>query len=411
MLALLSCLAACSGYDATLLRWPVACGNGKLDPGEMCDVGIADPLPGACPERCAMEDRCAPASLIGSGCQRHCMQHSIHEPHDGDQCCPQGATRAEDDDCATCGDGVVGPGETCDPPDRCLTAQNCSSPDPCIIATLSGDPATCNSRCELTPVTECSSGDRCCPARCGQKNDSDCSAHCGDGVVDARVETCDRSSEVQPCVGDCDDHDPCTEDLQIGSAENCNLSCTHMRIAVPRDGDGCCPPDANAVNDRDCDARCGNGVREPGEDCDGNAQCNDRCTLPRPSACRDALASNDMGDACTRCACEACIDRVLACNASGDAEADAACQTVAACSRRTGCTTATCYCGTSLACSAPNGPCKAEIEAAARSTVPARIFACGANSSCPPTRALAQDSCLQLNCAAVCAQSVDHATD
>jgi hypothetical protein len=73
-----------------------------------------------------------------------------------------------------------------------------------------------------------------------------------------------------------------------------------------RGGDGCCPGNRNANNDGDCSARCGNGITESGELCDGNCPtscnndgctrmtvqgsgCNARCaasgTLPNGSAC------------------------------------------------------------------------------------------------------------------------------
>jgi cysteine-rich repeat protein len=41
-------------------------------------------------------------------------------------------------------------------------------------------------------------------------------------------------------------------------------------------GDGCCPDGANATTDSDCEPRCGNGVREPGEACDGSS-CPSSC--------------------------------------------------------------------------------------------------------------------------------------
>jgi hypothetical protein len=71
-----------------------------------------------------------------------------------------------------CGNGVVEPGETCDP------AANCPSSCPargCTLRKLSGASAACNSRCEDDRIqAACTSGDDCCPAGCSLANDSDC---------------------------------------------------------------------------------------------------------------------------------------------------------------------------------------------------------------------------------------------
>src|SRR5262245_51535260 len=64
---------ACNAYDAAWLTVSSACGNGRLELDEACDPAIEAGEPGACPEECASEDRCAPSVLVGNGCQRRCV--------------------------------------------------------------------------------------------------------------------------------------------------------------------------------------------------------------------------------------------------------------------------------------------------------------------------------------------------
>ena len=85
------------------------------------------------------------------------------------------------------------------------------------------------------------------------------------------------------CPEKCNDGNSCTIDAKTGSAENCNVSCTYQEITECAMADGCCPSGCNAVLDDDCSAKCGNGVIEPGETCDGDCRksCDDEsaCTI------------------------------------------------------------------------------------------------------------------------------------
>jgi cysteine-rich repeat protein len=95
---------------------------------------------------------------------------------------------------------------------------------------------------------------------------------CGDGIVEGD-ETCDGL-----CPSDCDDSDPCTDDVLHGSAETCDAYCTNSD-REPTDGDGCCSIYSNANVDDDCDPVCGNFVVEEGEICDdGNTDDDDDCS-------------------------------------------------------------------------------------------------------------------------------------
>lgn len=104
---------------------------------------------------------------------------------------------------------------------------------------------------------------------------------CGDGVVDTALgELCDTAIEAGAgaCPTTCVDIVACTADV-IVEAGTCAAACTHTPIIAPANGDGCCPPGANAANDNDCTPICGDGVLEPGEACDdGNTQSGDGCS-------------------------------------------------------------------------------------------------------------------------------------
>jgi hypothetical protein len=201
-----------------------------------------------------------------------------------DDCCPSGGNATIDPDCRPiCGNGTVEMGETCDPASAtsCPTVESCKSMDVCLVPQVSGDPSSCTSKCDLAPITMCKSGDGCCPMGCTYASDADCSQSCGDGVVSG-LEICEPMSTTHPCPGTCDDGNACTSDVKTGTAEQCNVTCSHSPIAAAASGDGCCPVGADANNDTDCTPSCGNGVIEAGETCDGSC----------PTTCYD-------GNACT----------------------------------------------------------------------------------------------------------------
>jgi hypothetical protein len=188
-----------------------------------------------------------------------------------DGCCPVGCNGASDIDCASqCGNGVIEKGEQCDPPGSCPSA--CPNRG-CTRFNLEGSAAECTAVCTGGGLeTACKPDDGCCPAGCTVADDSDCSIMCGNGTREGN-ETCDP---VSSCPTAC---------LAMGCQQrklvnqgSCTAECVNDRLQTTCvAGDGCCPPGCHNGNDADCQATCGNNIKEPGELCDGDC--------PSPSSC------------------------------------------------------------------------------------------------------------------------------
>ena len=294
-----------------------SCGNGVVEGGETCDPASS------CPTSCTDGNACTLDQMTGSSanCNVTCSHTSITTCVAGDGCCPAGCTANTDSDCSpTCGNGVVEPGETCDPASSCPTS--CNEGNACIIDQMTGSSANCNVSCSHTAVTTCVSGDGCCPAGCTANTDSDCSPTCGNGVVE-KGETCDLPSS---CPTSCDDGNACTIDHMTGSSANCNVACSHTSITTCVGSDGCCPAGCNANKDSDCSPTCGNGVVEKGETCDLPSSC--------PTSCNDGNACTidhmtgsraNCNVACTHTAITTCVAGDGCCPAGCNANSDSDC--------------------------------------------------------------------------------------
>jgi len=233
------------------------CGNGVVEsPSESCDWA-AD---GSCPtvKDCPPPTACTRYVVKGtsSDCSATCVPMRTEECVGGDGCCPTGCSATNDSDCAVvCGDGVVGPGETCD---RGITAgmpgacpRTCDDGKACTRDLASGTSEACTRACVHEPITGCISGDGCCPAGCSPATDGDCAPTCGDRKIGAG-ETCDPPTT---CPATCpDDGDACTIERMTGSAATCDAACLHVAITScsGKTADGCCPTGCTPANDSDC---------------------------------------------------------------------------------------------------------------------------------------------------------------
>jgi len=323
-------ITACTGGDGccpsdcdstTDADCSLNCGNGVVEVGETCDP------PGSCPTTCDDGNSCTTDAMVGnaSTCNVVCTNSPIVSCGAGDSCCPSGCDNTTDSDCsASCDNGVVEAGETCDPPGSCPTS--CDDSNICTADTMTGSAANCNVACSNTVISTCTSGDGCCPSGCNSTSDSDCAVSCGNSVVEAG-ETCDPPST---CPTSCDDSDTCTTDVMTGSSATCNVVCTNTAIATCTAGDGCCLSTCDANNDSDCSPACGNSVVESGETCDPQSSCPTSCddsntcttdVMTGSSATCDVVCANTPISTCT--SGDSCCPS--GCNSNDDSDCSVSC--------------------------------------------------------------------------------------
>jgi hypothetical protein len=217
---------------------------------------------------------------------------------------------------ATCGNGRVDPGETCDPPSECMSG----CPEiTCTRQRLIGSADRCNVRCEEEKITTCTSGDRCCPRAsnpaCTAVNDAECSAVCDNGAIEAG-ETCDPKSTCQSRADGCKDDRETLRSL-TGDVNSCTTACTERKRPCQA-GDGQCPASCTAATDADCTG-CGNGRLENGETCDPPSACRVSADSCRDDAQTLRTASGDVNSCTFKCS-----ERPRPCQA-GDGQCPSSC--------------------------------------------------------------------------------------
>jgi hypothetical protein len=319
------------------------CGNGKLDPGETCDSKIESGAPGACPQTdCNDGIACTTDLGTGKDCTLECQHTEVRSFAAGDGCCPADGTNETDRDCsASCGNGSIEAGESCDraivrgQPGACPAASDCQDNNACSTDYLISA-NTCSARCINREVRSRIAGDGCCPAGASHGSDSDCLVVCGNGEVED-LEKCDTGlspKSAGACPMGCDDGKACTTDVLTGNG--CNAECKSSPITVLAGGDGCCLPGANAFVDSDCPKVCGNGIVETGEQCD------------------KAIPAGSPGSCSVVCASEDCLQRSIQ-GSAGDCSARCEAMTVQACKANDACCPTGCTSASDSDCSATCG--------------------------------------------------------
>ena len=292
------------------------CGDGTVDENETCD--------GNCLTSCDDQNACTYDQTTGSAenCSFGCSYSNVVECANDDGCCPNGCGSDNDNDCSpTCGNGIIEGSELCD--GDC--PEECADSNVCTLDQLAGSPETCTASCTFSEILECIHDDGCCPISlgCSSLDDNDCSPQCGNGVLE-EGEICDGA-----CPSTCEDNDSCTIDILEGAIDTCSAECDNQPITLCIDGDGCCAPDCNSLDDDDCEPVCGNNLLEAGELCDGNCpadcvdgigctadvlvgspeECNVTCTFPLITSC-----TPESNDGCCAPECNSATD--LDCSSS-----------------------------------------------------------------------------------------------
>ena len=297
------------------------CGNGHVDPGEDCDPPTKDTactifchwhcVPGADGDAyCSNDNPCDGTETCSSG--HLCVQSA--PPTAGTSC--GGGNVCKGGQCvpSTCGDGVVVSPEECDDGNlvdgdgcnsncklSCVstdTTRNCSAP--CLTRTCNDTTHTCSTPVKKTDNTLCGSATQYC------SNGICKTAVCNNGVKEPG-ETCDDgdADNTNGCTTGCD-FSCVTPTTDCGTAPACQkFSCngSHVCVAGPDtslDNSSCGP--GQACKNGSCNLLCGNGVLDPGEQCDDHNTkdgdgCQHDCTFtcanpatdcPAPAACQTA---------------------------------------------------------------------------------------------------------------------------
>ncbi len=311
-----------------------ACGNGIVDPGEVCDGGATNGAAGSCcSSSCSFKTGgtvCRTAAPGGCDATERCSGTAAACPRDGKApagtVCNGGVApfiaalsaaavcNGVDNTCPVCGNGVIdSPAEECD--GTTLGGQTCqmlrqgTGGDLRCTATCRFDISSCGAtlcgngrvdpgeQCEQNAA--CSGGRYCAGCLCTN------GGACGDGSVNSASEACDRGTQNgQPGSGcssvctrtaDCgngmfdvgEQCDRCLNGffLRAGGYDRCNGNET-MFVATYTCEDagftagtlGCSPETCRLDTSQCTRPACGNGRVEDEEQCDGNDLQRRACT-------------------------------------------------------------------------------------------------------------------------------------
>ncbi|HTR54564.1 MAG TPA: DUF4215 domain-containing protein [Kofleriaceae bacterium] len=313
---------------------PSTCGNGIVEPGEQCDFGSDNGQGTGCETSCQYSCQDSTTCDDGDPCNGVEACGAVMDGAQKGQKCYAGTPEADNTSCGTqmicvssacvmaaCGDGFTTPPEECDDgnnvnSDGCDTdcMFSCVSTDPtrdCTPADACAGQGTCNDTTHVcSPGTQLVDG-----TACGTGNDF-CKAGtctmpvCGNGVIE-RGEICDDGpldgTRLDGCSASCTY--VCTNpQTDCGTPPACDAwTCTsaHTCQLVADDSQDTNSCGSGFVcNGGSCaapGAMCGNGILEPGEQCDfgtGNGygtgcefNCRFSCSTS-PDTCDDGNPCN-----------------------------------------------------------------------------------------------------------------------
>lgn len=221
--------------------------------------------------------------------------------------CPSGTRFCPDntckEDCSVCGNGLLEPGEECDPydinnpdddvfgagssscptgcdpgtltcTDTCLVSESCICPTVCdpqnkddAYCCIEG--TDCDIDCKAISSDNCASCDFIADDCCNDAPDNECDPDCISGVDPDCLENC--YTESDDCCTGLDDG-ICDPDCEADSDSDCVGKCTLATdtsttedCCYPIPGDGC---DKDCIPGVDPDCKCGNLLIDTGEMCD-----------------------------------------------------------------------------------------------------------------------------------------------
>ena len=156
---------------------------------------------------------------------------------------------------------------------------------------------------------------------------------CGDGIVNG-AEKCDvaiSAGAPGACPDSCPPLEPCVPRVRNG--DDCQAACV-LRELTCQSGDGCCPGKCTKDNDRDCSARCGDGIvqESSGETCEMGSErpCrhSDEDCADSDVCTRDVLtgSADNCNAACSHLALEAETSGDGCCPPTANANTDHDCQ-------------------------------------------------------------------------------------
>lgn len=284
------------------------CGNGKLDPGEICDPAMTE-YAGICTLECRLVSHC------GNG-----LTETGEECDDGNLMNGDGCSR----ECRVekgCGNGVLDFVIV----DGRLVIEECDDDN-----LVDGD--GCSATCRLEGEAICGNGLLEWPEQCDDANTQDgdgCSATCdvesgcGDGRLNSSLEQCDDGNRINGdgCSAFCRREFVCGDGVcDEDAGEHCEFC---LRDCCPRCGDenldeGEECDDGNNIRfdgcstgcmDEDQTPTCGNGIWERSEECDdGNLENGDGCSSAclREFVVEDGVCESLKGETCRLSPADCC---------------------------------------------------------------------------------------------------------